>query len=156
MNDRHQYILPTTDLIHELRRLLSQMTYADYRLEDLIAASIACLEYRVSTRIPEYAEQLMDRHALYGGTADGSRISKAWFWFTTAMYDLYDILGLWNTTGRCDYYFKRMLGDDIVIERYDMDYTPLIVPSFYQQWLTTQRSRLQQLEDQTHGHRGRV
>lgn len=115
-------ILPTDGLVTDMLNKLSLMSNAAYRLEDLIAQSIAALEYRTSSRIGEIAEQMYDRYAVFCGADSASILSKAWLAFTTELYEMYVTANLWNDKGRCDYFYRGMLGNDIVIERYPMDY----------------------------------
>lgn len=118
MTTMHRRLLPTHDMVRTFRSDLSSSSNCSYSVEELISEVCDALQYRDPTHLTILADKAYDHYTRYEGGITAEVISKAMMVLGTSLHRLYENLNMWNNEGRCDYYFKELLGDFIILEQY--------------------------------------
>jgi hypothetical protein len=114
------FILPAADLVTRLYEDLVPMSSHEYDMYEMMTLSLSALAVRneAPNKITEIAGQYQ-RLAKIGKASEYNRdveiLSASWITFTVELLKLYDRLNLWDEKDCAHFYFKRFLGNDIVV-----------------------------------------
>lgn len=114
------FIIPAADMVTRLYEDLLPMSSHEYDMYEMMTLCLSALAVRAEaeSKIAEIAGQYQ-RMAKIGKASEYNRdveiMSASWIRFTVELLKLYDRLNLWDEKGCADFYFKRFLGNDIVV-----------------------------------------
>lgn len=117
-------ILPTKHHINRYYSELSVCSKTDYQIDQLLGEVCQAIEYSRPDHLIRYIDALYDRLESTLGGDDSSLICKATLDLGVALRDIYIGRGLYNDQGRCNHYYSRLLGKDILLEVYPPEYIP--------------------------------
>ena len=120
------FILPTTELMENFHGAAACATCTDYCAVELVSAAVAALEPGNMQHLLWCAERHFDKWSRELGTDTASILSKAWLELAMGLFRLAIGHNLFDESRRFQYFFKGMIGDDILIERFP----PAIPPAF--------------------------
>lgn len=116
------YLLESDDIITSFLQQLSAVTVVNYSYENLIADAIASIEYEDSTYLLERCKRLHGSQMAETGWMDdglsATIVSNAWFQLVCRLRELINMHDIRLPSGHLDYYFNRLIGNDILLSRY--------------------------------------
>lgn len=118
-----QIVLGTEEIIGSFYDQTVCLIDATYDLESLVADSIATVEHdeefelNLNRRAEKLYLKLVDERN--GDDRDARLMANAWQQMTIRMYQLIAEQDLRNPDGRFDYHYSQMMGQDVIVQRYD-------------------------------------
>lgn len=97
---------------------VSVCSNTEYNLDELLGAVCGALEYNTLGELVRHVDSIYDNLERYIGSEDASIVSKATLELGTELYRIYTSHGLYDQSGRCNHYYRRLLGRDILLEVY--------------------------------------
>lgn len=122
INPNLPIVLPTHALITQYMTHVSVCSNTEYNLDELLGCVCGALEYSRQTELVRHVDNIYDKLEHYIGATDASIISKATLDLGLALHHIYTDFGLYDHTGRCNHYYRRLLGRDILLEVYPPEY----------------------------------
>lgn len=117
-------ILETSLILKWFIGELAACPVAEYDVNELVSEAIQVLgsQSNMSANLGFITERLYE-HYLYktNCAASAKIISINWMSFVGLLMDVYLKNNLWDEYGKCNYYFKRLAGYDIMIAVYNPD-----------------------------------
>ena len=117
--NRHptRMILPTHQLVREIRERLSQLNLVEYDLAQIGSETLAALSYL--DRLTESRNRLIGSYVQrYTAADDQQLIASVIGNFFDSMNWLVDRLGIRDERGMCNYLFDRWHRDDMVVSHF--------------------------------------
>lgn len=110
-------ILPTHQLVMELRERLVSMNSLEYQIDDLASSAIAALSYE--DKLTENRQRMLEQQAMrYSDPHDQQILTAALGDFFDSLNWLVNRLGLRDNSGALPYLFGRWLGADMVLDHF--------------------------------------
>lgn len=123
MTGKSLVIIPTKEIVYNLRDKLAMAPVAEYELQDLLSGCVRALERNDIRELDIWVEELYDKFCKADFERDSARIiAAAVLEFGRRLFLVYCQTDLYNERGIADFYFYGLRSGDMVLARQDMAY----------------------------------
>jgi hypothetical protein len=127
-------IVDTSAQVKWLMTELSKCTVAEYNVPELISEAVEILssQQNVETNLVFVADRLYNHYLYKTNDVNTAKIiSVTWMAFVGLLIDVYTQNNLWDSMGRSCYYYRSLMGYDIVMAVYQTDIDAYTLGNYY-------------------------